>query len=448
VAVPSSGGQPETLVALDEKLGEYAQSPSLIADGRAVLFSLRTSPDAWDVGPIVVQELESGRRKVIVTAGTDPTLLSTGHVVFTRRAALFAVPFDPVRLEVTGAEVPVLEGIRQAPPAASGAAQWVWSRSGSVAFIPGEESVTDRALTWIDRKGGEERTPAPFRRYEFGGVGMRISPDGSQVALVIVSETTVAKGVKTGSDIWIWHMARNTLSRLTVTTLATSPVWTADSRRVCYRSETTVFCQAADGTGQPARMFSSPELAALKAVDRTAHYFLLNTTSGDIALATLGARPEEVQPLIKTAFNEGNAVLSPDGRWVAYSSNESGIGQVYVRPFPAVDAGRWQVSSAGGFEPRWSRDGKELFFLIGGAGRSEFWRVAVRAGATFDFEPPTQVARFINDPSNAYDIGADGRFLVHRPAGTPVGTTDGIREIVVIHNWREELLARVRNTAK
>jgi hypothetical protein len=194
-------------------------------------------------------------------------------------------------------------------------------------------------------------------------------------------------------------------------------------------------------------MFSSPEVAALKDIDRSANRFLLNTRSSDIFLATVGAQPD-VRPLIKTAFSEANAALSPDGRWIAYASNESGSSQVYVRPFPVVDAGRWQVSSGAGNDPRWSRDGKELFFVSGSAGMAQFWRVAVRAGTTFDFDPPTQVARFTNDPSNAYDVGVDGRFLVHQPAGAPVGITDGVREIVVVQSWREEFLARVRGAGK
>jgi hypothetical protein len=164
-------------------------------------------------------------------------------------------------------------------------------------------------------------------------------------------------------------------------------------------------------------------------------------TRDDIMIATLGA-PAEIRPLIQTGFQEFSPVVSPDGRWLAYDSNESGRAEVYVRPFPAVDQGRWQVSVDGGIEPRWSPDGRELLFAAdGGAGPRNFWAVAVRSTAGFVAGTPVAIATLENRATATYDIARDGRLLVAVPTSTtPLAARS---QVVVVQNWFEELKARV-----
>lgn len=156
--------------------------------------------------------------------------------------------------------------------------------------------------------------------------------------------------------------------------------------------------------------------------------------------------PIEVHPLIKTAFGEYSPRISPDGRWIAFHSNESGRNEVYVRPFPDVDQGRWQVSTEGGSDPRWASNGRELFFNVGGnAIALSRWSSAIQPGATFVAGKPTQIATSPSEdyPSFAYDVAPDGRLLVHLAASRGTAADASRPHLVVVQHWFDELKARV-----
>ena len=456
VHLPSVGGTPTLLLGVDETKGEWAHGPQLIADGRAVLFTLRIGGGTWDDAKIVVHDLSTGRRVVLVDGGTDARLLPTGHLVYVREATMFAVTFDAARLALAGQPVAVHQGIQQTPPASSGAAQFAWSASGTLVVVPGEAFSMERTLTWIDRQGREERTPAEKRAIAEGGAALRISPDGTRVALTIRTEQSDAgvgarRGLPTtdvASDVWIWEMARNTLTRLSMTNRASGPVWAPDGRKVCYDSALEVLCQAADGSSPAQTMFKVDGLRNVKSISGDGKQLLLEVrspeTRDDIMIATLGA-PAEVRPLIQTNFQEFSPVLSPDGRWLAYDSNESGRAEVYVRPFPAVDQGRWQVSVNGGIEPRWSHDGRELFFAADGPGPRMFWAVAVQSAQGFVAGTPILVATLENRATASYDIARDGRLLVSLP--TTRLLVSARPQLLVVQHWFEELKARVAAAA-
>ena len=432
---PSAGRRrhAELLVGVDEKKGEWAHGPQLVADGRAVLFTLRTGAGTWDDAKIVVHELSSGRRAVLVNRGTDARLLPTGHLVYVREATMFAVTFDPARLAVTGEPVQVHQGIQQSIlPAASGAAQFAWSLSGSLVFVPGEAFTMERTLTWVDRKGREERTPAPSRLISGAASALRISPDGTRVALTILGDQRqLGAGVGAAaadptagpaSDVWIWEMSRNTLSRLSETTQASGAVWASDSK-VCYRSGFEVLCQAADGSAPPETMFKVDGLRNVKSISSDGKRMLLEArlpgTGDDIMMATQGS-PSEVRALIQTKNQEVGPALSPDGRWLAYDSDETGRSEVYVRPFPAVDQARTQVSVNGGIEPRWSPDGRELLFAsVGNSGPRAFWAVPVQSAAGFVAGTPVEVARVANGGTPVTTSRGTGGFLSCRRRPRP-----------------------------
>jgi len=311
---------------------------------------------------------------------------------------------------VTGGPVPVQQGIQQAATNSSGAAQAAWSDSGSMAFVPGGATALERDLVWLNRQGLQERTTAPRRNFW----GLTLSPDGTQAAVVVANTVGVA-----GTDIWVWTIARGALTRLTFTGAAVSPVWTRDGRRICYSGTVEAFCQAADGSGQPLSLFKFPGSTELGSIspDGVRLVFTVSAQTAvaerDILVATLGS-PIEIRPLIKTALGESSPRISPDGRWIAYASDESGRTEVYVRPFPEVDQGRWQVSTDGGVDPRWAKNGRELFFAKGGFGTPRsFWSTQVHVAAT-------------------RGTGAEAS----RP------------HLVVVQNWFDELKARVPTTPR
>jgi hypothetical protein len=197
-------------------------------------------------------------------------------------------------------------------------------------------------------------------------------------------------------------------------------------------------------------MFKIDGLRNLKSISADGKRMFLEVrspgTRDDIMIATLGA-PTEIRPLIQTNFQEFSPAISPDGRWIAYDSNESGRAEVYVRPFPAIDQARWQVSVNGGIEPRWSPDGRELFFVNdSGPGPRFFWAVSVKPADGFAAGAPFEVARLQNRGSAGYDIARDGRLLVHVPTVTsPVSERS---QLLVVQNWFEELKARMAAAAQ
>lgn len=463
VEVPANGGAAQPLVMVDEKKGEVAHGPQLVAGGRAVLFTLRTGAVTWDDSAIVVHELATGRRTLLVSGGTDGRVLPTGHLVYFREATLFAMPFDEARLSVAGGAVPVQQGVQQAGAnsGSSGAAQMAWSNEGALAFIPGSEFQTERAFVWFNRQGKEERAGMPDRAYAIGGSALRVSPDGARVAVVVLAaQTALIRSANQqrpgGGDIWVGDITRGTMTRLTFTGQAFSPIWMPDGRRVCYDNGREAFCQAADGSGPAQVMLTMSGLNGIRSISPDGTRLLLSVinaqTRGDIVMATLGP-PLETRTLIQTSYVETSPTISPDGRWLAYGSDESGRSEVYVRPFPAVDEGRWQVSADGGSEPRWARNGRELFFgagggaagATGGAGALQIMSVPVHAGPVFATGKAEVAFRFPNTVSSAYDVAPDGRVLAHLAAATVRGEGP---QIVVVQNWFEELKARVPTTGR
>jgi serine/threonine-protein kinase len=294
---------------------------------------------------------------------------------------------------------------------------------------------------WVNRDGREESLAAPARPYSYP----RVSPDGTQVAVDVRDAE---------SDIWVWSLERATLTRLTFDPLFDRfPLWSPDGRRIVFSSQRdgsrgNVFWQMADGTGQPDRVvedgnnnsqvfptsFSPDGMRLLVYGDPD------NTQKDDVGIVSLEAGSTRVvTPLLKTMFDERNAEVSPDGRWVAYESDESGQLQVYVRPFPTVDGGRWQVSTSGGMQPLWARNGRELFYRSGDAVMS----VAVESGAGFVARNPVVLFKGQYAPSLSgrnYDVSPDGRrFLMLKVGAGAVPQNPSPPRVVIVENWFEDL---------
>jgi serine/threonine-protein kinase len=442
VEVPARGGTPTLLVSLDAARQELAQSPQLVNAGRAVLFTLRSGNQSWSESAIVVQDLASAKRTTLVNGGTDGRVLPTGHLLYAREVTLMAVPFDESSLTVTGSAISVQQDVQLAAGGFSGAAQVAWSDAGLLAFISAG-SFQPRALEWVNRENRRERAPLPNQFYQARARQLRVSPDGSRVAVTVNNE-------RAGEDIWIWEIASGAFGRLTFTSQSSSPVWTPDSTQVCYTNNGEPMCQAHDGTGQPQPIFTASApiaFAALGPIAPDGLSILLERpgkTQGeaDIFIAKLGAS-EDIRPLIQTTGEDEEAAISPDGKWIAYASDESGTSEVYVRPFPNVDQGQWQIS-VGGFYPVWALNGRELFYLesssAGVGAPNALMSVAVQPGTTFSAGKPTPVLKFPADASADFAVGADGRFLFNVTANDTTETArPHIAHIVVVHNWADEL---------
>ena len=431
--VSADGGTPELVIRATE--GEQMDGAQLLPDGESVLFSVTTATGTtrWDQAQIVVQSLATGERTVVLSGGSDARYVPTGHLVYALEDELFAVPFDGDRLEVQGTPVSVVEGVSRSSSGNTATANYGVSDQGTLVYATGGLIRTSlRTLVWVDRQGQEEPIPAPARPYVYP----RLSPDGTKIAVDIRDQE---------NDIWVWDVARTLLTRLTLGAgLDRRPVWTPNGQRIVFSSQqeggTHLFWQAADGTGVVELLAESANSQFPTSFSPDGARLVFADSASDIAVLTL-ADERQMAPLIQTTFIERNGEISPDGRWLAYQSNESGQEEIYVRPFPDVDAGRWPVSTGGGSRPLWARSGEELFYLaLDGA----VMRVSVESAATFRAETPTRLFQgpyFASVPEYAfrtYDVSPDGqRFLMIKE-----GTTVTVRSragFTVVENWFEEL---------
>jgi serine/threonine-protein kinase len=433
--VSANGGTSESLIKASP-LPLF--SPQILPGGKSVLFSMATT----EGHKIAVQSLESGKRKELFI-GDRPRYLPTGHLIYIVGNDLLAVPFDADTLEVTGGPVAMVAGIWQR--SSNNASQYAISDSGTLAYLPGIAGAASvqRTLVWLDRKGKEAPiavTPNDYRN-------PRISPDGSRVAL------TVYSGSK--RDIWILDIVREIMTRLTFNENSTFPLWTLDGRRIAFATgdltKSAVYLKAADGTGTEEKLVSAQDRAiAPWSWSSDGKLLILHTfnLSGGLN-ADIGALPMEGdrkwRPLLTEKYHEGLPQISSDGRWMAYQSNESGRFEVYVRPFPDVNKGKWQVSMSGGDLPLWAPGGKELFYRNG----DSVMAVAVQTEPTFKpgktetlFRGPYVQRSSMN--AHPWDISPDGkRFLMMKEAGATPSAAEGPRKINIVLNWFEELKQRV-----
>jgi serine/threonine-protein kinase len=404
----------------------------LLPDGEHMLFTVMTSAE-WDTGQIVVQSLATGERKLVVDGGYDARYLPSGHIVFAVGEALFGIAFDAQRLAAEGSRVPLVQDVirtTQTP-----ATQYGVAADGTLVYLLGESQGGRRTLVWVDRGGREQAIAVPPREYVY----VNLSPDGARIALDIRDQE---------NDIWIWELARERMDRLTFDSgFNRNPVWSRDGARLAFSREVDggeeVYWQAWDGSGAPEQLTS--DSLALRGVmpldfspDGTTLLYTNVQRPFRLFTAPVGAATTPGAPL----SHEGeNGAISPDGRWLAYQVLESGRYEIYVRPFPDVESGRWQVSTDGGMRPQWRDDGRELFFLRLDGPNVSLLSVAVEPGASFRAGNPQLLVqgpyRIPQGGRNNYDATADGaRFLMIKDALDPDAAPT---KIVIVQNWFEEL---------
>jgi serine/threonine protein kinase len=435
--ISADGGAPVALTRPDSAHGEAAHVwPELLPGGQAVLCTVAATTGGVDAASIAVLDLRTGRLTTVLRGGSHAKYVASGHLVYAAAGSLRGVRFDLSRLAVDGTSSPVLTQVLTKP---RGAVDAVVSRGGTLAYVAsGTGTELARTLVWVDSHVQETPIPAPPRPYYLP----RLSPNGTRVAVAVADQTV---------GIWLWDLARATLTRITsASTNESAPVWTPDGRRLLFNSDQggsrtgalNVFSRTSDSTGAVERLTESPNAQAPSAVspDGTRVIFeeYFPKTGWDVMALRFGDR--QAIALVQTSFDERNGIVSPDGRWLAYEANDSGSFEIYVRPYPAISSGHWQVSTSGGTQPAWALGGKELFY-IGGDGT--LMRVDVSANPIWTADAPTKVldARYVVSTGGNflrnYDVAPDGqRFLMLKRPGD---ATAGPPQIVVVQHFDEEL---------
>jgi len=441
--VPASGGDVTTLTTLDAGRGERGHWwPEFLPGGQAVLFTILPSGGGLDSAEVALLDLQTGTQSVLVKGGHHAQYLASGHLVYGAGRTLRAVPFDLARRAVSGSPVPVVESVLST---AEGAVEAAVAANGTLVYVPGGGGLirgVERRLVWVDREGREEPVPgAPVRSYLYP----RLSPDGSQVAVDIRDQA---------QDIWVWAFQRQTLSRLTFDpALDAFPNWTPDGRRLIWSSRRAgpynLYAQAADGTGSVERLTEHPLEQRASSVTPDGRQVLFyedapGTLEQDLAALPLTGDRHPTR-ITQTMFAERNGEASPDGRWLAFESNESGQPQIYVRPWPTADAGRWQVSTGGGVQPLWARNGRELFYLAPDGSLIGVPVETASRGTSFASGTPTKLvagegyshAIGTANLGRTYDVSLDGRRFLMIKEGS--GDDAQPRNLVVVQHWTEEL---------
>ncbi len=358
--VSAAGGTPQTLTKPGEKAEASHRWPQILPGGQTVLFTGNAPSGNYEDARIEVLSLKTGQWKAVLSGGYFGRYLLSGHLVYTHGGTLFAVPFDPDKLEVRGSPAPLLEDVAVNP--LLGIGQFDFSSNGTFVYLSGT-SLQGWPVVWLDGSGKTQSLLAKPGQY----YTPRLSPDGSRLALAVGSG---------GSDIFVYDPQREAMTRLTFTTQDNLlPVWTPDGRHIAFRFRLGggfgIGWVRADGAGEPQKLLESKNdvrTFSFSPDGRRLSYFETNPQTGN-DLWTLpmdlsdGDHPKPGKPelFLRTRFDELQPVFSPDGRWIAYTSDASGTTEVYVQPFPGP-GGKWQISTSGGLYPVWPRNGGELFY--------------------------------------------------------------------------------------
>jgi serine/threonine protein kinase len=429
--VSADGGAPEFVTSVDSSRGELDHhTPHLLPGGKALLFTIHAGPEVFQVA---VRSLATGEQRILVDDGFEARYLPTGHLLFARGNTVYAAAFDLSRLQITGPEIPILEQVYTEPY--NGYAAVTTANHGTIAYLP-ETKFDRRTLVWVSRDGSVEPLPASEGPYQYPA----LSPDGSRLAVTVTTSTT--------RNIHLYEFATGSLRRVTLGGMESKPVWTPDGKQLTYASgkgaDRHVFLQPLDGSAPPRSLYQTrqdvwpgvwtPDMRSLLFVESPPTEF------GDIKVLHFGAT-RTIEPLLANESPEFYPSLSPDGQWLTYVAGMfAGVrAEVYVRKLHG-GAPR-QVSTDGGTQPRWSRDGREVFYRRAGG-----YMMSVPVNTTNELSLGKPVTLFqgnyivtgLGPPS--YDVTADGqRFLMIKPS--PEETAP--RRINVVLNWLEEMKRRV-----
>lgn len=433
--VPEAGGEPVKMT--EAGVGDATPThrwPQILPDGKTALLTATDKNSEYTDAKIIAVSLATNEQKVVLTGGTFARYVPAGFLVFGRAGTLMAAPFDAGKLEVTGAPVPILEGVQNGPT--YGSFQYVFSQTGTLVYVGGAAGGEQEVPIWIDREGKE--TPISQHKRDYNS-DVRMSPDGTRLA------TTLIDGGN--SDIWILEIERDSFTRLTVDEAVDQNLrWSPDGKWIVFTSNRgktslNLFRQLADGTGEAERLTTSenPQFPSSFTPDGSILVYVERApkTDGDIMYLRLDGPERTPEVFLATPFAERLPVLSADGKWLAYVSNESGETEVYVRPFLRLGA-KVKVSAGRGFAPKWSPDGKEIFY------QAESKMMAVSVSIQDDVLRASSPRLLFEIKSFSYngphDVSSDGnRFLFYRPVGD---IKEQSQQPTVVVNWFDELKAK------
>jgi serine/threonine-protein kinase len=436
--VPAAGGQPVEIVKIDFDKGERQHKyPCALPKGNAVMFTTATAQMvSFDEAHIVAYSPRSGQRTVLLEGGTHPRYSPSGHLLYARDAKIFAVPFDPSRLKLTGQAFLAMEGVLMSRN--TGVANFDVSASGDLAYVPGICDGGARKLVWVDRNGSAEPVPLPAQSY----LHPRLSPDNRRLAIEIEGPT---------HDLYVYDFDRGVLTKLTTDGVSHWPIWSPDGAELAYRSgpmaKFRLWRVQADRSRPPKEVPAvgiSQSAESWSPDGEAIAYTALapGTAPGIMVTHVDGAHPAE--PFASGKAPAGSAKFSPDGRWLAYCSNESGKAQVYVQAFPGPGP-KIQVSNDGGTDPVWKRSGGELFYR----NSDRMMAVSFSIGSTLKLRRPQELwqGRYSHGMSSScgapgatssnYDVSADGnRFLMIQDDHQDRAIS---KQIIVVQGFADEL---------
>jgi serine/threonine-protein kinase len=437
MSIPASGGQPKEVLKIDFAAGERQYKfPVALPGGRAVLVTMSTADIAtFDEASIVAFSPETGQKKILVQGGTHPRY-SSGHLLYAHDGKILAVAFDPDRLEVQGQPFTALEGLLMSRN--TGVANFDLSINGDLAYCSGICDGGARTLVWVDRSGKAEPAPLPAKSY----LHPRLSPDDRRLAIEVEGPS---------HDLYVYDFERSVLANITTDGVSHWPVWSPDGTELLFRSGPMLHFTL---WRVPADRSRAPQKVPATGISQNAESWSPDGRAIAYTAAGLGISPsimvahldgdQQAQLFDKEKAPEGSSKFSPDGRWLAYCSNESGKPQVYVQAFPGPGP-KIQVSNDGGTDPVWKRNGGELYYRNGdsmmavaistsptfsGGRPLELWKGHYSHGMSSSCGPPGAT-------SSNYDVTTDGkRFLMIKDDDQDRAVS---RQIVVVLGWADEL---------
>jgi serine/threonine protein kinase/Tol biopolymer transport system component len=426
--ISASGGKPQVLLRAGDDPGAVYY-PQFLPGNKGILvtYALQIiNPDSFGIGLFTLADRKWQR---LIQTGTNPKYAESGNIVFVRSGALTQVPFDLATLRVTGPAVTMIEGVRVEE---WGQAQYAMSSDGTLVYVTGSPAYVAK-LTWVDRQGNSKPLTAAAQSYG----PPRLSPDDRKLAVLVRTAST---------DVWVYDFERGTFSRLTVDEETDGPIWTADGKRIAYYrytepgNKSELVWKTADGSGKEEVLTSiqSGEILpdSFSRDGKLLSFTVWSADGADVWILPLDG-DRKAQPWQNTKYNEWGSAFSPDGKYIAYVSDESGQYEVYVRGYPS--GGRWQISTGGGDDVVWARNG-ELFFRQG----PQWFSVAVQVDPEFRAQAPQRLFEgpYLNVPGVSYDVAADGKRLILLEENNKQPPTTRLN---VVTNWFETLKQSANN---
>jgi len=420
--VSENGGSPEPVTTLDTAAREISHRfPALLPDGKSVIYTIKfNNITTFDEAAIAVFDTKTREKKILIRGGSFARYVPTGHLAYVKGSFVYAVPFDLEKLEVTGTPKKLFEGGWMNP--FSGDANLSFTRDGTLLYVPrGIESYSVGRIKWIDFQGRISPLLDTTNSYWTAA----LSPDGQKLALHVQAAN---------DDIWLYHIGRKSLTRLTFGGgNSGNPVWSPDGKYIYYSSErgtsSNIYRKPWDGSGSEERLTNvekSQYVGSISPDGKTLSFI----QDGDIWMLDL-KDGGKASPFLESRATEGNSVFSPDGRYIAYQSNESGRHEIYISSFPSK-SGKWQISSGGGTNPIWDPSGKVLYF----AQDKFIYGVDIRPGTSFDFTAPRKVLALPPEGAGITGISPDGkRFAMITLPFEELNTS----EVTLVTEWFTEL---------